>query len=516
MAEPVSATICGTCIAACEIIGPVVTIAGTTVSLIQSAGIFIYFIVYIIVTIIVKFIYVVVLGFLTPCQGFVGWIFYKTEVVVADLQSDRFDDNPIQRNRINSDISLFGVISLILEEIRLIIQDFILFISPLLSLFPWIVIFGVLLVLGVLITIPFIPLAFQLVDATLKIYVFWINSLAFSLNQITTWIIIWTKFYNSMLTLVVKLGSLLFKVFCPNSPLTGDINIDCPTAALIDNFIQITLPIFTSLFNLALNLFYAFFDAIKGVFCPNGCSISICQTYLNVDVCNFDFQLALTILFSLLLQFITTFLWMGVITTYFILDVCIAFLSIFQFVLSRYFSPSQAAQFAAFVASTGYDNLAGVNAPAALQPLIQFNLFFEHIAKFLFRILAQLLDSGFSMLDLALCNALLQPFQCIGYKICSTFLKGFSLNILPKISIWVDLNRDICENTLNIRPANCKATCDYCPFKPFGLGVIVDWWKYANRLPPINNANAGYMFTPCNLISGCCNWGSSIMQRLFP
>jgi hypothetical protein len=230
-------------------------------------------------------------------------------------------------------------------------------------------------------------------------------------------------------------------------------------------------------------------------------------------------------LFGFGAEILMTIVYLALVTIYFWLDVIWIFWQLLDFLFNRYLPPNIAQLLANFLSAQPRTNIPGtpipstlynLGVPNAVDPIKQFYLFAE---KFIFKFLefiAQTIEAGLTFLDTVLCNIIRDPKNCLTDKICKLLIKSFWFEATPGIWYYVDLNKIVCKDILNIIwNSGCRWSCDLCGWKPFDQPIDVDFWYEANAAW-YGNAFAGYSFAPCNIRTGCCAAGSSSIQWFFP
>jgi hypothetical protein len=516
MADPISLTaIAGVLTGIVEVGGAVITILGILLSVFEFGAIILYFIIKIIVTVIINFAYAIGMTILTIFNGVFGWVVFKTSIFAKEIQTDKFDDKPQKRQVDTSKIGIVTIATQMFEEIRTILEDLFIFITPLLAAFPYILILAVIFYGIAALMIPFTTPFFVLIDTMWSTLIVALEFLEILLNAAEDLRAGFAPIVNGIIGFTIEFFYVLLKISCPGVPYTGEFSHDCPILYMLWVYFQTGLDAIWTLIELSWSLFLDGLIALGNIVCPGGvCPTTTCQQLLGRSICSWtllDPELIVRYMLYLFQLIVIGLVQVVFIQVYFVIDIIKGFVFAFGGIFGRYISPSLYASLTSSISN--YPSLTVFTVSSEYVGLKNFYLFFEGIASIFFYVLSNLLNSGISMLDALLCNIFIEPIHCAGYKLCYTFFKPITLVIIPKVLTYtLDLNTALCTNILHIDWNICQYKCDRCAFKPFGISLDLAFWYRANQY----YATSGASFGPCDLLSGCCAGSYSILQKLFP
>lgn len=511
MADPVSwAGISAAFATVVEVAGSVIAAFGTFLSAIQGFVITMYFVAKIVVTITSNILYSFLMIFLLPLNGCFGFFFLNTELIMKDLRSDKFPNKPPKRN-LDDNIGVMDIIQTTFFEIRTVIVDLFVYLSPLLIAAPWIFLVGVFFVINGFLMMWFTKEFFLAVDYVYLFYTLYLEMVATFMNASVTYLISIIPLWNSFMDFLYEMAIVIFKLFCPAPYLTGDVEADCPILFQIYQLIRTQWDFYVQIIILLYDSFVAILVTIGNTICPGGtCPIDLCQKVLGTNICYWDFSdptFIIKFIFSVILEVFQTIIYVVFITLYFALDLSKLFIASFGFILRKYISPQMMTSLNSLQKLPW---LKDFNVPAHLADLKAFNVFFENVTNSFFYIIASTISTGYSVLDGLFCNVF--RTTCGIGKACVTLFYNVCI---PKTTLCIDFRKLVCTDILKVKTSDCFHSCDRCAFKPFGISLYMEWWKDANKYW-FGDPNAGYGFTSCNLETGCCAVAYSTIQYFFP
>lgn len=514
MADPISITaILGGAVTVVEVVGTVIAIVSSLFSFFEFGAIILYFVATMVIAFIKNTIYYAGMCFIVPFQGFFGFCWLNGRKWVKDLQTTKFDSNPLRRNRNNPSAGVIQLSADAFQEVRLIIQDFITFISPLFVGLSYTIPLGIVIVLiAASLYVWTVPILVT-IDSAHRFYYYASDFVALYLTLVYDFAEQYAPVWNGFVTFGEQFFATLLSLACPTSPWTGSIAVDCPPIYQMYVFLLTGLEWWLNLIELILQSFYVFLVALGQIICPAGvCPAFTCQQILGTSVCYWDLDNPTFIVKYLLVtgfEIFTTTVFLVSMILFLGLDIVGIFLYTCGFIFSRII-PSNLTTAFTNLANSG---LSSIQVPASLQGLKDFGIIIENTVFALFSFIASVFEAGFALLEIVICNVIKEPLNCGAWKICNAFLRPFYVPF-GEINIYIDLPRVLCTDVLGASPGRCFWKCDTCAFKPFGVTLYLSWWYDAN-VYFTGNILSGYSFTPCNIRDRCCNTAYALTATIF-
>ncbi len=520
MAEPISWS--AIIIGAIDVVGTVVGIVSSILSFV-SWGLFILVFVLKIVIDVLKYVANTLLqAALVPWQGIVGWIFMDTEEFFEDMEADHFDDIVPIHERTASGFNPLLFLTWIFEEIREIVVDTIVYLTPLITAIPVIIILGLFLTVVVLIGWWLTPYAFIIASMAYTSFITTLFLIRTGMNWTLTFVSINAPVVNVYVNLFVNLAEILFSLICSGTPYTGDPAHDCPLLYAFYVFFVTEWEMYWALIQSMWALVVQMWNDIGNSLCPNGnCDTSLCQRYLGIPSCTWGFNFAVHMFTSIFTQLATVFFYAMTILFFFGVTVLTTTITKLSFLVSALVTgtESQTIQDAAsaFGAATGtLDNL---QVPANFQGLKDLFVAFKNMIGVVEDIFVEIVQTISGIVDSIFCYIFRAPIDCGLAKMCYSIFYDISVPLFPGLPpsklnpvIQIPLRSQICQGFLNINPYSCPYKCDYCPVQFFGIPVPSEpFFTYANQIH-MGNKNAKYGYIPCDVKSGCCNPGYTLLS----
>lgn len=493
MAEPFSWAGIG---AALITAGQTIGVVSTVLTVIGWGIAVIVFVVKIIVFLLQKLVWSILMLFLVPFMGIFGFLFYNSSQLIKDLQSDKFEEKEPDRRRIIAATSIVSIIEMVFEEIRMIIVDMIVNITPLIIAFFWLFIPAVIIALIVLVLWQQTFTFFVAVDVIYGTYVVVLNAIAFGLNFVVAYIEAEHETINAFWRFLLELAKALFGIVCSGTPYNGDPEHDCP---LLWAFYSVVVLMWDYWWDLVVqfwNLLGEAWVAIGLAICEGqSCDTVLCQKYLGIPSCTWGIEFALRLFVGLITEFATIFYYAFLIILLAILDIIVASIQYFAWLVRSILPPGVGTLLTQLASAFGggATSLETLRVPTRFLDLKAIILLGVNVVKTIERVLVTIIAVILGVVDTLFCYFFRDFGNCIAPKVCYALLQDINIDVgfnlgLVRISfpIYIPLRTMICINTLHLNPVACESTCDACDLS---LG------------PPIGVVGK----VVCNVATTCCN-----------
>ncbi len=438
------------------------------------------------------------------------------------MRRSQFDGNPPRKDRITQGIGIVGIVETIFEELRMIVLDMIVFLTPIFTGLPWLFLLGVGIAILLLLSYALTPLAFVLVQYGYTAIILYLNVTAAYLNFSATYITVVAPIWNPIATILYDLAIIMIQLFCPGVPYTGESSHDCPILFSLYVLIQTQWDYWWAFAQLGWQLLGQLWTAIALALCPGSCSIDLCRLLIGVDFCVFNIEFAIRLTIKVIFDLVVIYLYSALIMIYFLVDVVQTLTSRLSFLLTA-LPPGLSTLIINTLTSLGVSGggLINLNVPLMMESEKQLFLTFETIVSIIASILANVLTTVIGLIDGILCNFFKEPIQCFGAKVC--YLLFWDINfwvdfwigaIRIRFPVYIPFRTFTCFDTIKINPYACAAKCDYCAIQPFGVPIYPHpFYTYANAVHKPSEPNALFAYVPCIIGGTCCNPAYSIVQH---
>lgn len=452
---------------------------------------------------------------LIPFQTLFGWILFRTDRLIDDLDTMVYPDHPpeISELEFQSVSNPFGnltkIIQMVISEVQSLIGEIILMYSP---LFP--LILPMIAVLGLVMIFPISAFVYYRVAlAALGFFEFFWNILlqayatiwnTIIVPQLDSFMPVWNELMLALWDIVQYLWGELIGYFCgAGDPLATTLAGRCPNLSIVINYLINSLPGLLVQLQAAFNFFVNIFNGLEDIVCPGAsCSQDFClrATSGASIICNFTIEGLFTYLLSLFTDFIDIVIPLISLTITFIYELLGILSSVFGVFLldiieglsaSNLFGltiPTFITNFISSFIETPPFNTETMAVPVELQDLQSVYVFIlntiYYAGTYVLGVVVLLLEA----LDTLLCNILSDIKQCIGAKTCSLFFST-TLNITVNtffgpINIPVNLS-GVCT-TVGFVAEECS--CDAC-IKSIEAPVNIDIYTFITAATIVNLGN---------------------------
>ncbi|MDG7050453.1 MAG: hypothetical protein JRZ94_04545 [Nitrososphaerota archaeon] len=508
---------------AAEVVGGFIAFVGFIGPFISGGFVILLFVIQFLINVLSWVLYSLAEAVLVPLDGILSGVFYDADEVIDDLTHDKFDSTPPIRKRNGGNLDFAGTMILFFNEIRDIVVDISVYLSPLFIAFPALFIIGFGITLLVLLGWVSSPLVFAIVQLGYTSFIITLQGIAIAGNFIFTFIDLHGPVISAFVTLFMNLAKALIAIVCSGTPYTGDPSHDCPLLWALWMFTVTSWDFFWQLAQQLWALIVELWISMGDTLCPpdgSNCDVALCMKYLNIPSCSWGFNFAMQLIVSLLYEMAVVFVWILLILVFFCFDVFAMTVSKFYLFVSWIAPPNFMAGIRnlANIFGSASTSLSNLYVPQVFNDTKAVFLVFEDIVNVLETVFSNAMVSIFGIVDGFFCYLFRAPIDCIVAKACFALIHDttISFTILKStFYIPVPLQTDICVNTLHLNAYACAGECDSCAVQYFGIPVISQpFFTYANIVHQNGNMNAPYGYIPCNLQTGCCNPQYTILQSL--
>jgi hypothetical protein len=512
MVEPVTTT------AVLGVAATVVTVATTAVKVITTVFGWLLTVLKLIFAFIVRWTYYTIMLPIVLVEGLLASPLYDTDVLLQDLKRNTFDKNPPRRLAEADFVGIETLIVTIQTEIQTIVTDLVTFYSPLLMGFPFFFVLGFFVFFMALIGYVITPFVFVWAQLVYSGTILGLNLTAIWLNaNFVAWSVI-APFWNTFVRFLFAALQALFRIFCPGGdPFQMDPATACPIFTGLIGFIQTSWPTLLAAAQLAWTQLGIMYSTLGTTICTNDlCPTYLCTKYMNTSTCYWGSEFAIHFSLGLALDAFTIYVWAGLLLLVYAMDIISEFVLNLGFLMRNV--PFLAPHIAAIKATLVVNQLETMYVPETMIIARTLLVLSKSILHYVLVAISSLVIALMAFLDSLLCHVLIEPYQCLGAKICYLLVYDFSIpfgfsigGIFYGFTINVPLRTLICTNTLHIVPGQCaNSGCDACAYRPLGIPISPHpLFSQSFAVHGLEN----YIYVPCTF-NGCCRTSHSLIQNV--